>query len=1222
MFRQLLQSNVLESEINVLISLREMDAAIALVERATSREEKLFLLSVLMNAAQIHQLDIPDLENQVRNLYTQIDISNLGDRAIDIAANLINVLPDLAFEIVEKSAQADDEENALDIAFLNLSLFARGKHGDSFVKSGAMEKIQNRIQNPAIRKFYSANIAFLDYPASKITHEVERVEHVSEKLFIIRNWILKNRESEEAVKVVEFGLKIIISTTDYAPSARDYRELAIALPYVNDKEKLRNLIQVFDGQKGTVEKLGPVQDYVRLLLTLALAENKLDFEYCKNRLEEIYLYVCDIKDLETKSICMARLLSTLVEMDPDGKLEECSQLHSLVERDLEESVDKLLKDSADHYVISRGIIRALAKNRPALALDIALSLNRIDRRDSAIFDLIKYHLELPDEKITLPFVRECIGKISSKGERDKAILEIMSRLSSANTLTKENSQTVRYFLTHLSDIQSPYICCNACSLSFSILKFFEEDREKLQETILRLLEDSWNAIDPDWDKVDVGLKIVEVLYKFPEIAKKYLMKIDQLREKNILASEDTAKAFILNVYLCLKCFNGLITNNNFQESDLKRIYRMIDFIPSGLMRIELYTELALRFLIQKNDKEASQIVRTKIKPEIERFDRATENYQIAIKRSAPALYFENRVFALSLFDDLPIDAKEETIYRVIYFILYGRLDTEPYYEIKPQIHRGLSYENIIEIITLIEKLEDDSMIYSIINPLSRGVYEDRNRFSAQQREDIAQKIKSLIPRKFPNPKYITHEGYILVTEAQVLRIKSLSSKAQWNEILDRARRIENSADRVFILAEIAEAMPNTNKFREDKEQILEEAYQQIELIPNVQDRIGRCEVLAQVALDSNNRQLVRKYLQKGYEIAYYYNEADTTSQLRELIDFAYKFDPNLAASLASLFDDDPARKQARELTVKRRIEAAKLKEKFFKEEISTSDLRKYDDGLYISALWQLLGSLNSGRVAPLRLNKANEYTVRAMRMPFIEGYPIFSYLVQNAVILYQKTDQCIEYIRPLFESTLSCCDLILRLSGSRANFTNLMQFTPLADEERKSQIVDSSSPEKAKGLIINWLINHLKDYLFIADAYFGLEDLWVLQEINAINPKCRVFILTSKEHNRKYPQPWDEEYSNYWRINISEQDPPPTKITIIGVQSTGKSPIHDRWWVTNGAGLRMGTSLQSLGEKRISEISDMDVFEAKEKESYIRKFLIDGEDFHNGEKIQYVSFSL
>lgn len=1223
-FLQMLQSDVLESEINALIALRDFQSAIALVERAPSWEERFFLLSVLANAKQRHQLDIPDIEDQLRRLYEYIDISKLGERAIDIAANLIHVLPNMAFEIVEKATDAEGDENALDIAFLKLTLKTSITQGERGSNSDLMEKIQSRIRDPELRRFYNSNIAFLDFSAQQIIHEAEKAERASEKLFILRPWLLSNRESEEAAAVVEYALKVMISTTEYAPSARDYRELAAPLPYIKDLEKLKILLKIFDGQKGTVERLGPIEDYVRLLLTLAAAEKKLDFSACRNRLEEAYLYICDIKSLETKSICLARLANALQFIDPEKKFEESDGLHSLVETDLNSAVEKLLGESADHYRVTRGIIRALSKNKPDKALTIANSLNSVGRRNEAILDLITSYLDTPDKKLDLLVVKQCFDHLTMPGHQDRALLEIISRLSDLKAFnSEENRKIARFFLGKIDHIHDPEIRCNVCTLALSSLKLFEENQDSDQTRLLELLEASWNQIETQWKKINVGLKIVEALKDMPLRANKFLENVTNCYQVGKLSAETTAEAYLLCVHLVLKAFDGLLPENLDTQDDIDRVLQTIGAVSSRLHRIALYNELALRFKIYGKEDKFSEIVRRKLKPELQNIPPENEHEQrVATYIAAPALYLYRPSSALIEVETLPVEYRDEAFLRIAEFILFRRLDDEPYHEIEPTPWPKLTYDDVADVITLLEKIDQDWTIFHLIHSIAEGVTIDRNRFTRQQRSEIARRIEQIIPQKFPNPKYIRHEGYILVSQAQVLRIQPSASIAEWLNLLERARKIENSADRIFILAYIAESLPS--KEHKKKEEILEEAFRQIGTIPSAHDQINRCELLASIAAKAAPS-LAKKYIQYAYQVVYASEEVDVTDQLRELVDFAYKIDPDLAASFASLADDDPARLEARRLMIQRRLEAAKLKDKMLRSEVSSDEIAKQDDELYIQAAWQLLGSLNAGKIAPIRFEQARDYTLRGIKLPITQSYPIFAWLIQNGVLFYQKTPHASEYIRPLFEAALTSCNLILQVSERLSLFREKSLFTSLKAETGKvTGVVEGSSSEEAKERIIRWLGENLfnNNYLLIADGYFGIEDLWILHEINAVNPGCRVYVLTSKEHNERYRQPWQEEYMNYWRVHISYQDPPPTEIVVVGLKSSGKSPLHDRWWVTKDSGLRIGTSLRSIGETRISEITELTKLEANEREAQIRRFVIEKEPMYNGERVLYTSFTL
>ena len=75
-----------------------------------------------------------------------------------------------------------------------------------------------------------------------------------------------------------------------------------------------------------------------------------------------------------------------------------------------------------------------------------------------------------------------------------------------------------------------------------------------------------------------------------------------------------------------------------------------------------------------------------------------------------------------------------------------------------------------------------------------------------------------------------------------------------------------------------------------------------------------------------------------------------------------------------------------------------------------------------------------------------------------------------------------------------------------------------------------------------------------------------------------------------------------WK-NLCDVSPPQTEIAVIGILPDGAHPIHDRWMTSENNGLRLGTSTNSMGFIRISEISDMNKDIASDKCALIDKLL-------------------
>jgi hypothetical protein len=145
----------------------------------------------------------------------------------------------------------------------------------------------------------------------------------------------------------------------------------------------------------------------------------------------------------------------------------------------------------------------------------------------------------------------------------------------------------------------------------------------------------------------------------------------------------------------------------------------------------------------------------------------------------------------------------------------------------------------------------------------------------------------------------------------------------------------------------------------------------------------------------------------------------------------------------------------------------------------------------------------------------------------------------------------------------------------------------------------------------------------ISDPYFGPNDLDIIKEIAEVAPGKEIVVLTSKEYVNKKARgaPPEEVFREAWD-ELCEGAPPQTEVIVVGFGAEGKHPIHDRWIVSGKSGLRLGTSPNSIGLVRISEISEMDARQAAEKMEAIAMVLDRTTRHWNGQKLHRARFSL
>ncbi len=1219
-------AEIWRSEIEARMALDQCDLALALAQSPIVKEDRLYLLAVIAKAKREAGLTPePELYEQMRQLYGSIDLAALGDRAIEIASVLIHSIPELAIEMVEKSTGTSSEENSLDVAFSKLSIAALDASSSTVQALSALESIRNRVKNPSVKDFSSAaSLLVGDYTATEAIAECEKLSDTSTRVFLLREWSLKNHKRLDAGSVTKYALRLIIGTTEYIPNAQVYRELATPVPNLNNEVEAKELIGILDSQKVTVENLGPSEEFVRLLLLLTKAEAKYSIDSARNRIVEVYFYIDTIGDLSTKASCLAWLVATLDEADPKKELETKEGLHTLAMEGLKESLDALLKATADHNQVTRGIILALAVARPQMILDLVLSLNTEYRRDAGILDVVKAMLlQTSLSSLDLAFLANAINRIVDQGYRDDCVLLVIEAVATGDgELLTGRLNDFMGFASRIDNVQNSSERCRAYCLAYTFLAGKDSAKhEEMCKSLLSKLSHTWNAIDTGWEKVNVGYKIIRALAKTSlDAAHKYLELTEQFRNEMVLDAPKTARAYMACLQLSIRAFAGLLPKEANTQQDYDRITNLIDRIPSSGARAGLWTELALRCFGKGRLDICSRISSEYIRPLLRTIPEEDSGYKNRVLITAsPALYFAHPQTALEEISKLPLPIRDEAYEQICHFILSKQPDSDPF-EGYPRHGFDVTYEETVTICELLELIDGDSTIYSFIEKIADSVTSPRARsvFTQGQRSDMALRLERVISKKLPNPKHIRHDGYKIAARAQIGRI--MRSKGQyWVDLINAARVISNLADRVYVLGIIAVVLPNSESKRQAE--LFNEAKQLIDQIPCTIEVVDHLYSLAMYAMDVDAG-LCRECLNKAMKAAVTTDNPDVYKAQRRIVDLAHRLDPNLASTLASLADDDPARAMVR-TRLNRQLNILDLKKKMVNELTSALDVANQSSD-YPRAAWLLLGALNANRIETIRFERSREYLQIASSLPLSEAFPVLGWVTENSVRRFEKTDQARTHLRSIFEATLLGTELAGKMSARSTRQIRKAQFDLARTQTGKSILIKSGKRDEAILYVREWLAQNVREYLKICDPFFGPNDLELLQMLLSVNPACSVRILTSQKHQTQegVQKPWDEAYRHHWRVSISDQDPPETELMIVGVSSTGELPVHDRWWLTKDGGLRLGTSFNSLGMKKDAEVSILTKDESEILEKQVDRYLTRIEREHNGERLLYTSFNL
>jgi len=240
-------------------------------------------------------------------------------------------------------------------------------------------------------------------------------------------------------------------------------------------------------------------------------------------------------------------------------------------------------------------------------------------------------------------------------------------------------------------------------------------------------------------------------------------------------------------------------------------------------------------------------------------------------------------------------------------------------------------------------------------------------------------------------------------------------------------------------------------------------------------------------------------------------------------------------------------------------------------------------------------------------------------MPLQLAYPVFAWVIENAISRRAKAVEAQLAIRGLFAASILSCDLIASIATRHLGAPSQHK-TNLVLDHPTSILIHEGERTRAIEYLRSWLEANADSFLYICDPYFGVKDVEVFSLLLSVAPALRLVIVTSKRKqiDDQIGSDYGVAYREYWNKQFSTQDPPPTDLVIVGTQSRGDLPIHDRWWLTRGAGLRIGTSFNGLGFKKVSEISVLSKEEVDarmvETEQYIQRLKRD----HLGDKLNFI----
>jgi len=1180
--RELSTKSALESEIEALLALGDYEESADIAFQAVLPEDRLQLLARIGSyMKQRDNLPIsPDMRSDLERMVSEIEPRDrLRQRVIEIAADLFYVHPQAAKDLVERVARVDASGRLMDVILAVLTLRLEGEAARS------AETLRSRISDQSLQDFARVNSPIVaDFTPEQVLAEAEELQDTSGKLFLLRSWCNANRENPRAIRVVIVALEIMTASTDYAPSMRHLRQFAEPL-LVNEEDEVYELVDRFDLLKDTA--IGkPADEAVRLELLLASIEVKRSEEKAHKRLLDTYLKLVNIPELDIRCYCLTRILLSLHKIDPDDSL----RMEEEIEENLPAEYENLLAESASHWTLTRKLLRALTNHKPKMAIEFAGKLNTIDRRDRAYREILQVYTDRAPQCIDLSFIEDVFSKISERARRDWALVEVLARFAEKDLFSRlphARESVNRHFIDEISNIQAPRRQSLAYAHAISMMSSAEKKKEA--GNLYKKMIDAWSSIDQRWRQVQTGFDLAAIVAdKAPELAREVLKLTRKKRATTPLAQDSFVELYINVLKLAIRAFPDIIKSQDYSE-DRRELIKAIDFVPSCAIQAQLIADLALHHPLPDKEPDFQDIVEKDVLPRLESCEDA-EAYINTVIQIAPCLFQYERELLRTKLSELSPSQRDRALGNVVSYLLSNRPPSDPV-DLN-SLNVRLDYLSALRACETIAQMSSDSATYSYLSCLVNQLVQTDRRNPKYEKcvliernaVNIAKELKKIVDNNFPDSDNIQHEGYLIASQSSIARLRDAAThdyhRAEqrwrrvaptWADISQAAQgmSIPNAADRAIVMAWVGKDM-YMSKPKMAKE-LLEKSRDCIDEIPNIIDRSGRLQALANSWQQVDDEESAKHFIEEGMSILEAWDWDQTRDQVTgQFLELAHSLDPEFAASLTSTVDNPLIRYGLEQDMASRNLKSQP--DKLEEHKLDIPDLQ-YLTG---KTAYRLLRSLCSGKGLAQQRKVVGQWMYFVIDAQFEEVYNVMAWAIENNLAQTQALHA--PSLGATYSGLLDSLQMIWRIGnlllGVERHTGDLQHRIPALPPSL--QLFSVGSQDEAIDFLQDWLMKNAEGYVKIYDPYFDVVELDVLRGIPV---DVRVHVLTSWKAQGVFDDPdIARRYKDAWN-QISDSQPPETHFYVLGTREKNDSPMHNRYYITAESGLEISTSRSGLGRK-------------------------------------------
>lgn len=1183
-------------EIEALMRIKQEDKALSIARSSTILEDKIHCLAIIAKK-QKEERGAPDshLISEIKELYENLNHSYIGEKGIAIASDLISVDIELAIELLEKSFNLEKEENSLDKIMMALSLNAI-QSSDKNEDKELVESIKQKMKSPELKDAFSTMFNFnKSIPPKYLLNEIKKIESFDARVTFLANWCEENDAVEYRLEILKYAFEQLGSNNHYKSNLGIYFKLSKQLEYEN-VDDYSELISLFDSRNDVMKENGSSVLYVRIILNIISLLEKFEVETAIERLDRLYSDVEKIDDVSTKLECRSYILVACKQHLNNEIFESVLGIVDMLQEELETELREITSNFAYQEEILSKPLEIIAVSDFDFCCDIIKSVNTIINREKLYRSLIK---GLINQGILHSTNDEELEGIVEK------ILNTLAKISYDLDYYDDSLDDMLQALNYLLLVKNKQVNLSQ-KTHFRLLDFIKNIREASQKarayalilnifrlvpfadvnSIQTMLVETWQNINILPRKSLAGYEIVKILAESnDDFAVELSAKIlEEKRTKNHFES-DEFWTVVLSLRILILSFEGIDPNDTAKINQcIEKISNLIDTLESSGERAILYAQL-LTSLDRKGINVSTKKIISKITKEIDEISSQDNRYKSnALRKSAAALYIHSRSYFENNLKVMSRHEKDECFYEICIYFMTKTTPLEPFY-FGPSAKYNCSYEDALEILSLIKEIGQDSTKYIVLKLLLEIIREKKGiALNSERKNDLNNKIDETIGSVFGSSDFIQHEGFKILSEYYSWLTFKSYSRPKTELFLNRIKEIPNMSDRVFCMTTIAsELRAKDSSFRDE---ILDSAEGMIDKLSSTSEKILRLEDMAN-AVHMKRDSKEKYYIKKALGLIDCSNDENEKSEKSEkrLINLAHQLDPEFASSLVSSVSEEEGSDETKTKRIKKQLSYLELSNKVTNDK-GHEDFRglSYEQVKRLSNVcWKSYGEQLSRSVMARKPEYLVNYLRIASRLSIDDSYPIYSWFIENANQKSRSNQST------YFDAGYIACRFALlnkQLIGVSAEEI---------DDYYSQQLENISITEGMLEQAINFIAIKLKrgtpNRITICDPYFDKTDLsfiYSLYEEFDIDD-LEFFILTSNKQlkNNSITDNYKTEFMDYWKEKISLGNPPYMNFFVANVDSTNDSPFHDRYILSESFGLSLGGSINGLGGKKEININSI-----------------------------------